>query len=80
MQRMKQKLNQSKETELTPSKKTENLMNQANLSEEQKNKLRKTILTGNALMRGIAETRKQEDHDGPGVAHLFHTAPGNKGS
>jgi len=21
---------------------------------------------------------KQEDHDGPGVAHLFHTAPGNK--
>ena len=28
----------------------------------------------------VSDWLKQEDHDGPGVAHLFHTAPGNKGS
>lgn len=52
-----------KEQELTPRKRTEHIMEKANLSEQQKDKIRMPLLVGNALAAEISETRKNTRKD-----------------
>lgn len=58
IQRLRQRIEQSKVQNLTPRKETENIMKEANLTKNQRNKIRKQLLLGNVLVREIREAKK----------------------
>ena len=58
IQRLRQRIEQSKVQNLPPRKETENIMKEANLTKNQRNKIRKQLLLGNVLVREIREAKK----------------------
>jgi hypothetical protein len=60
LQRMKNKsTSQNRNQELTPSKQTEQEMQMANLSNNQKQKIRKSLLLGNVIVSEIKRTKEK---------------------
>jgi uncharacterized protein (DUF3084 family) len=76
-QRLRQTIEQSKVQNLTPKKETENIMKEANLTKNQRNKIRKQLLLGNVLVREIREAKKNTPASKKSSLHRIISAGGH---